>query len=175
MKSQQGFARFPVSNPRGGRTTCRPPASTRHKSSVYRAGSTPAGTKCPTADSRLATPGFFETLRIRPIEGRVFQERDRLHSTRLLVINKAMARRYWPQESALGKQIILPQRRQEVLAEIIGVVENVRTHALTESPPDVMYMNSEQNRLLPIQSNHAAHIGGTAFANPGSEERHPRN
>lgn len=103
----------------------------------------------PYAYSRLATPGFFETLRIRPIEGRVFEERDRLHSTRLLVINKAMARRYWPQASALGKRIILPERRQEVLAEIIGVVENVRTHGLTEAPPDVMYMNPEQTGRFP--------------------------
>ena len=103
----------------------------------------------PYANSRLATPGFFETLRIRPIEGRVFEERDRLHSTRLLVINKAMARRYWPQATALGKRIILPERRHEVLAEIIGVVENVRTHGLTEDPPDVMYMNPEQTGRFP--------------------------
>lgn len=99
----------------------------------------------PYTYSRSATPGFFETLRIRPIEGRVFEERDRLHSTRLLVINKAMAHKYWPQESALGKRIILRERRQEVPAEIIGVVENVRTHGLTEGPPDVMYMNPEQS------------------------------
>jgi len=103
----------------------------------------------PYAYSRSATPGFFKTLRIRPIEGRVFEERDRLHSTRLLVINKAMARRYWPQESAVGKRIILPERRQEVPAEIIGVVENVRTHGLTEGPPDVMYMNPEQTGRFP--------------------------
>ena len=103
----------------------------------------------PYAYSLLATPGFFETLRIRPIEGRVFEERDRLHSTRLLVINKAMARRYWPQESAVGKRIILPERRQEVPAEIIGVVGNVRTHALKEGPPDVMYMNPEQTGSFP--------------------------
>lgn len=103
----------------------------------------------PYAYSLLATPGFFETLRIRPIEGRVFDERDRLHSTRLLVINKAMARRYWPQATALGKRIILPERRQEVPAEIIGVVGNVRTHALKEGPPDVMYMNPEQTGFFP--------------------------
>ena len=84
------------------------------------------------------------------MEGRVFEEQDRLRSTRLLVINKAMARKYWPQESAVGKQIILPERREEeVLAEIIGVVGDLRTHSLTEGTPDVMYMNPEQTSFFP--------------------------
>lgn len=93
----------------------------------------------PYANSRFATPEFFETLRIRIREGRVFEEQDRLRSTRLLVINETMARNFWPRERVVGKQLILQERRDEVLAEVIGVVDDWRSirsegSRLTSSP-----------------------------------------
>ena len=105
--------------------------------------------KMPFANSRFATPGFFAVLRIGLLEGRVFEDQDRLRSARLLVISETMARKYWPQKSAVGRQIILPERREEVPAEVIGVVADVKTHGLTEQARDVVYMNPEQIGRFP--------------------------
>ena len=91
----------------------------------------------PHAGQRYSNPGFFRALRIPVLEGRVFNDGDRFRSDRLLVINETMARALWPGDSAVGKQIVLfegPELRQEVAAEVIGVVANIGSPALTGEP-----------------------------------------
>jgi ABC-type antimicrobial peptide transport system permease subunit len=96
-------------------------------------------------ESITITPNYFQTLGIRLLSGRDFTLADRAGAPRVVIINEAMARRFWPGASALGKQvqvggqgwggraIILddtgksgkqPQATGEGWAEVIGIVED---------------------------------------------------
>ena len=77
--------------------------------------------------SSVATvePGYLETVGIPVVEGRGFTADDEGH---LAVINETMARRYWPDGSAVGRRFRLPDRTE--LATIVGVVSDVYTFGL---------------------------------------------
>jgi hypothetical protein len=49
---------------------------------------------------------YFETLGVRLLAGRVFNEGDSKDKPPVVIINETLARRFWPRESAIGKRII---------------------------------------------------------------------
>jgi putative ABC transport system permease protein len=51
------------------------------------------------------TPGFFRTMRIPLLRGRLFTDADGSTSPRVTIINQTTAKRYWPQEDPVGKRI----------------------------------------------------------------------
>jgi putative ABC transport system permease protein len=73
-----------------------------------------------------ASPGYFATLGIPLLEGRDFDDADRAGRTKVVLINEAAAREFWPTESPVGKTIGLEQGGLEDGAEVIGVVANAR-------------------------------------------------
>ena len=81
-------------------------------------GQPPPKTEDPLADVRIVAPGYFETMKIRLIEGRFLDERDGDDSPRTSVINETMARRYFPDRSPLGQTIVNPHGKSVV----VGVV-----------------------------------------------------
>ena len=90
------------------------------------------------------SPGFFETLGIRLVEGRVFDSRDTTDSTRVLVVDERLAQRFWPDTSAVGKRMWLPDSQDDLLApeesnfiNIVGVVKSIRMRALVSEQDQV--------------------------------------
>jgi predicted permease len=73
-----------------------------------------------SAEFNSIAPHYFQTLGIALLSGRDFTSADREAAPRVAIINEAMARRFWPGASALGKQV----GDSENWAEVIGVVEN---------------------------------------------------
>jgi putative ABC transport system permease protein len=71
-------------------------------------------------------PGYFETMRMPILDGRSFHESD-VRSGEVMIVNESLARRYWPDESAVGKRIRLNAKRP--WATIVGVVGDVTTQA----------------------------------------------
>jgi len=51
---------------------------------------------------RVVSTGYFETMRIRLLGGRLFDDHDGPDAPSVAVINEAMARKFWPNEDALG-------------------------------------------------------------------------
>jgi putative ABC transport system permease protein len=71
-------------------------------------GREPTGTgTLPNAFYRIVTPKYFDVTRIPLREGRKFTEQDNSSALPAVIINETMARRYWPNESPLGKRIQL--------------------------------------------------------------------
>jgi len=68
------------------------------------------------------SPGYFATLGIRLVEGREFNAADVAGGPEALIVNRALARAYWPNGSALGRRVGSPGAWQE----IVGVVEDVQ-------------------------------------------------
>src|SRR6266568_3309200 len=60
------------------------------------------------------TPGHFETMRIPLLSGRDFTDFDRENTTRVAVINEAMAKMVWPGLEPLGKRFAIVQEPQPI-------------------------------------------------------------
>ena len=73
-----------------------------------------------------AGPGFFDTLRIPVLYGRVFDARDRVDTPRVAVITEAMARKYFGAVDAVGRRFRL-QNDPTSWTEVIGVVRDTGT------------------------------------------------
>ena len=104
----------------------------------------PEGRGGHTAFFNTVTPGYFVTLRIPLITGRDISEGDNSSNTRVAVINRAMADRFWPDGDGLGKLFYIGPVGQERAFEVIGVVENAKYGRMTENTPNFYYVPFQQ-------------------------------
>jgi putative ABC transport system permease protein len=109
-----------------------PPTWIFHSSSDFRLESPGAPTIL--ANHEIVSPQYFETLEIPLKEGRTFTSNDRFGQTEVAIINEAMARKYWPNESAVGKRFLYEGDPQKRWREIVGVVGNVRFPSTLRNP-----------------------------------------
>jgi putative ABC transport system permease protein len=100
----------------------------------------------PDAGQRVVTPGYFQTMGIPILKGRSFTEEDRANTSTVIIVNEALAHRYWPNQDAIGKRLgFEDDASKQVWREIVGVVGNVRHKALeTEATPEV-YLPYQQH------------------------------
>jgi predicted permease len=102
----------------------------------------PAGERPPEVGWQLASNGYFKALQIPLVDGRLFDERDTPESPTVVIISEAIQQRFFPNESAVGKQV----RQGDQTAEIIGVVGNIRRAGLRDEPRADMYFPFETNK-----------------------------
>ncbi len=76
----------------------------------------------------MATPGYFSAMGIPLLEGRFFTEADKKGAPWVLVINHAMAQKYWPGEEVIGKRISFDDnpKKDEDWMTVVGVVGDVK-------------------------------------------------
>jgi len=84
-----------------------------------------------------ATPNYFETIGIPLIKGRLFGNEDQANTPAVVVINQTMARRFWPNQDPLGKQIKFAQNGST--ASVVGVVGDAKHYWLEEEQKPQMY------------------------------------
>ena len=101
----------------------------------------------PTAQMNIISPGYFATLHIRRLAGRDFTTEDRANEAPVAIVNDQLARRAWPNESAIGKRIRLGGD-DAPWATIVGVVGTVKHFRLSEDPLDQAYVPYEQRPLI---------------------------
>ena len=92
---------------------------------------------------RLATPGYFATMRIRLVRGRTFSTQDRAGAPLVMVINETLAREAFPGQDAIGKRIACCESAPDGgpgWKEVIGVVADVRAQGLSEEPMPEFYL-----------------------------------
>ena len=91
--------------------------------------------------TNLVSPEYFSVLRIPLLAGRLWDQPEIVRAARLAVINQTMAKQYWPQGDAIGKQVRLPDMKSEppfVVAakdsdswiQIIGIADDARDDGL---------------------------------------------
>jgi len=88
---------------------------------------------------RRVSAGYFQTTGIPVIRGRSFSPADDERAPSVVVVNTAMARRYWPDEDPVGQRIIVHERAYGS-SEIVGIVGDVRRRGLDQNAPPVMYV-----------------------------------
>ena len=100
-----------------------------------------SGTDDVAFDANLVGPEYFDAMRIPAVAGRVFEARDRRGTLRVAVINEAMARRYWPGQSPVGRRI----GDSASAAVVIGVVHDGKYRSLREASLPVVYFSALQD------------------------------
>ncbi|NOT63529.1 MAG: ABC transporter permease [Acidobacteria bacterium] len=92
-------------------------------------------------DFRRATPGYFATMGIPQVRGRLFSLDDLRAQNSVVVINEQLAQRYWPNEDAVGKRIQFTGGPNAAWSTIVGVVGNVRHLGLETEPRPEVYLH----------------------------------
>jgi predicted permease len=97
----------------------------------------------PRADIRTATPGYFETMKIALLKGRLIDGRDRQGMPGAMVINETMARRYFGGEDPIGKVV----RNPHGAAAVVGIVGDVKHYGLDGEARAELFMPAWQQPL----------------------------
>ncbi len=112
----------------------------------------PAGDR-PEIDFRRASTGYFQTMGIPLLSGRLVTEQDVTNNSGFVLINEAMAKRFWPGEDPVGKRIstAISTGQQTAWQTIVGVVGNVRHLGLDIEPrPEIYYHTNTQPPFGPV-------------------------
>src|SRR5579864_1243075 len=119
--------------------------------------------------ANFVSPEYFPVLRIPLLQGRLWDQPEIVRGARLAVINQTMARQYWPQGDALGKQLRIPDMKTDPpfgqavpdsnsWLQIIGVVADARDDGLRKPVkpavfvPFTMYMRMWTQILVRTQA-----------------------
>jgi predicted permease len=106
-------------------------------------GQRPAGdAKLPETEFRVAMPGYLETVGIPLLAGRTLDAGDRGGAPRVAVVNASLARRSWPNESAIGKRL----RYDDEWHTVVGVAGDIRNAGLDAEPQAMVYVSGLQER-----------------------------
>jgi predicted permease len=114
-------------------------------------GRGPLGTpdKAPVVEFRMVTPDYFEAMQIPVRRGSSFTDRENERDRPVVIINEAMAHQFWGNENPVGARVQLGLDNLTVVREVIGVVGDVRSAALNQTPVPESYVPYAQS---PFQS-----------------------
>ncbi len=93
------------------------------------------------------TPNWFTALKVPLKSGRAFSEADRLGTPRVVLINEAAARQYFPGENPIGRKVAVYQGGFDQGAEVIGVVGDVRFGTIDSLAKPDAYISYGQARI----------------------------
>jgi predicted permease len=111
------------------------------ESTVIRMPDHPAATQkeLPFANYTIISPGYLSAVGTPVLRGRDFVEADTADSMPVALVNVAMEKKYWPGQSALGKQVG-PGSARFPLLTVVGVVPDVKHISFREETTPEMYV-----------------------------------
>ena len=92
----------------------------------------------PFIDIEAISPQWFQTMRVPLRGGRDFTAADDAKSAKVVVVNETFARRFWPNENPIGKQVIVGRWTDP--AEVIGVAADVKNKGLAQDTQAQLYL-----------------------------------
>jgi len=114
-------------------------------SGVWKVRFTKPGQSADKAESNATTsgdvigPGYFRTFGIPIVRGRTFTDADDASAPLVMIVNESFARLYWPNEDALGKQLVMPAAGTIIggngARTVVGVARDAHIRVLRESTP----------------------------------------
>lgn len=102
----------------------------------------------PSTDISRVSPEYFRAMGVRLLKGRVFTEQDNENSLSVCIVDETMARTYWPDEDAIGKQMKLggPQSNAPWMT-VVGVVAHVKNYGVDQDSRVETYQPYRQNPI----------------------------
>jgi putative ABC transport system permease protein len=107
----------------------------------------PAPGEEPNSHVTVLTPSAFTVLRQPMQRGRSFTPFDDSSRAKVAIVNEALARRYFPNEDPIGKQITLRFFGPPALVQIVGIVGDVRQEGLESDAEPTVYLPYAQLSL----------------------------
>ncbi len=109
------------------------------------------------------TPHYFDAFKIHLMRGRAFNDGDTGTSSKVIIVNEAFAKKYWPKEDPLGRRLAVGGKTlgpdfDEPARQVVGVVASVRQASLSSPAQPMMYVPQAQvtdgltalaNRVIP--------------------------
>jgi predicted permease len=87
------------------------------------------------------SPGYFRTMQIPLIAGRAFADSDTNKSELVVIVNEVFAKRYWPNQDAIGKRL----KATKKWFTVVGVAQNSDYDDLGEKPKPFFYLPLAQD------------------------------
>lgn len=91
---------------------------------------------------RIVSPDYFRTMRVRLMNGRLFDEHDTKGGMETVIVDEAVAERFWPGEDPIGKR--LQRANSDSWRTVVGVVSDARQYSAEKEPPITVYFPFEQ-------------------------------
>ncbi|MGC2695125.1 MAG: ABC transporter permease [Candidatus Angelobacter sp.] len=82
-------------------------------------------------------PSWFRTLSVSLQAGREFTDADNATAPKVVIVNQALARRYWPNQNPVGKHIVVGR---QTASEIVGVAADVKNRGLALDAQPQLYL-----------------------------------
>jgi putative ABC transport system permease protein len=98
----------------------------------------------PVAFTTIASPGYFETMRIPLLRGRTFTDADGAESPFVAIVNETAARRLFPAGAALGRRLRVSEDGDAPWFEVVGIVGDTRNRGLDAPPEPEIFASSTQ-------------------------------
>jgi predicted permease len=97
----------------------------------------------------VVSPTFFDTLGIPFVLGRGFTMRDDQAAPKVVIINEAAARKYFPKQPVIGLRFGMSYETSGQM-EIVGIVRDARYNSLRDAVPPTMYVPFLQTRVASV-------------------------
>ncbi len=129
-----------------GATTYLPFAGNDNASVISIEGYTPAqGESPPVPGWNIIDPQYFQAMGIPLLQGRFFNESDAANTERVVIVDRFLARKYWPRGNAVGGKIRMGVESTSRICTVVGVVGSVKVGDLAEqSPTGHIYFDYKQ-------------------------------
>jgi len=100
----------------------------------------------PDEERREVSPDYFRALETPLIRGRFFTNADKADAPLVIIVNQAFAKKFWPNEDALGKRIVMGGMSNDPKwITIVGIVGDMRHFGLDVAPKPEMYVPFAQS------------------------------
>jgi predicted permease len=116
---------------------------------VWPDGSTNDPSRRVPAAVRMVTPGYFPALRLRVIDGRAIDDRDRPETPRVVMVNETLARTLWADGRVVGERLVVDYSTAGTYPyDVVGVVGDVRFAGPRSAPKPEIYLPHAQRSYL---------------------------
>jgi len=93
---------------------------------------------------RFVSTGYMTTLRTTLVSGRYFADADNVSGAKVVIVNQALAKQYFPGENPVGKQITFGGPKDPAMS-IVGLINDIQEGQLDAAPRGAMYLPFVQN------------------------------
>jgi predicted permease len=107
----------------------------------------------PCAEERITTPGYFATMGMRPVAGRLLAARDAPHQPLAVVVSESFARHHWPDGTAVGRRVAWGDvvSAKSLWRTVVGVVPDVHHFGLDAKTKPEVYMPLGQEQTTDME------------------------
>ena len=135
---------------------------------------TPPGVEAPNANYLFDSPGYFAAIGAHLQGGRDIADGDTNTNLPVTIINETMAKKYWPGENPIGKQVGVGSTTYP-LRTIIGIVADIKQVSLRDVPGPTMYVPYTQSEIKGWPNMQSMQFALRTQADPASIAGNVRN